>query len=594
LGLLIITVFFILEVLLLAPESFETYAMNLHGFVLGLMAFFFGFSFVITGNVFWNTVSRWQWMYLVTAIALFVVRLIVFQIKAPGYLVAIESNAWIFAILGLGYRYLNRPGKTLSYLTQAAYPVYILHMIFLYLGSYLIFPLELSPWLRFILVVIFTFAGCFLMYEFIIRRTFFLRPLFGLKTIQGKTVGKKEPESMKKLKTISIINALLFIFFLTLINVSCQSRTSGQYTLHQPENTGDGLQVDTLEEASLKSNRLEKAVNEIKRERYKEVHAMLILKDNKLVLEEYFEGHDYQWDAPRHHGPAVSWDMYRLHQIHSVTKSITSTCIGIAVYNGLIKNVHQSIFDYLPGYESFATGGKEKITIEHLLTMTSGLEWKEWSTPYSSIENPCIDIYFNCDDQIACILERPLITQPGSSFNYSGGNMILLGEILKNATGMDIDEFSRTYLFEPLGIDSSAWTVRYPSGIIESAGTLAITPRAMLKIGLLFLNNGRWNGNTIISEQWVEKSAEIYGNDRDINIPEEPSGRNGYGYSWWIKDYNMRGRKIHMFSAGGWGGQHIMVLPEINMVVVFTGANYTTRRPPFKILEKYILPAVEF
>mgnify|MGYP001336776598 CR=1 FL=1 len=114
----------------------------------------------------------------------------------------------------------------------------------------------------------------------------------------------------------------------------------------------------------------------------------------------------------------------------------------------------------------------------------------------------------------------------------------------------------------------------------------------MVKFGALYLNKGNWNGKQIIPQYWVERSTSTYGDNFGINIPEEPSGKQGYSYSWWIKTYKKKGKRIKMFSAGGWGGQHIMVIPELNTVIVFTGGNYTTYRPPFKILKKYILPAL--
>ena len=181
LGLVLITATFVLEAILLKPETFETYSMTLHGFLLGMLAFLFGFICVFTGDGFWQTVKRWKWILLLMAVALFVVRLRVYDLQAPNYFKAIESNLWIFAVFGFGYSYLNHPGRILSYLSQAAYPVYILHMIFLYLGSYLLVPLGIPVYLKLVLVVVFTFTGCFVFYELVVRRIRFLRPFFGLK-----------------------------------------------------------------------------------------------------------------------------------------------------------------------------------------------------------------------------------------------------------------------------------------------------------------------------------------------------------------------------------------------------------------------------
>ena len=181
LGPLSVSVFFILEVLLVQPDIFELYAQTWHGFFLGLLAFLFGFLFVYSGESFWQTMLKWRWLYLGLAAGLYAVRFLVFDLRGPGYLMAIESNSWIFALFGFAYKYLNRPSRALSYLSQAAYPVYIIHMFVLYGAAALILPLQLPELLKFLIIVALTGLACYLIYEFIIRRAGFLRPLFGLK-----------------------------------------------------------------------------------------------------------------------------------------------------------------------------------------------------------------------------------------------------------------------------------------------------------------------------------------------------------------------------------------------------------------------------
>ncbi len=188
LGLLFIIACFVMEVILVKPETFALYAMTLHGFLLGLLAFLFGFICTLVGDAFWPTVLRWRWFLALVAAALYVVRLVIFDLSAPLSLMAIESNLWIFAVFGFANRYLNHPGKALSYLSQGAYPIYILHMIFLYLGAAIIVPPEIPTLLKFILVVIFTGTGCFVFYE-LIKRVRFLRPLFGLKILHHESNG---------------------------------------------------------------------------------------------------------------------------------------------------------------------------------------------------------------------------------------------------------------------------------------------------------------------------------------------------------------------------------------------------------------------
>ncbi|WP_041326903.1 acyltransferase family protein [Robiginitalea biformata] len=182
--------FFVIEALLVRPRPFELYAETWHGFFIGLLAFFFGFLFVLIGKPFWQTVLKWRWLYIGLAASLYTLRFLEFNLSAPGYLMAIESNLWIFGIFGFGYKYLNRPGATLRYLSQAAYPVYIIHMAVLYTAAMLILPLELSPFLKFLGITVFTGVICMLLYEFVIRRIGFLRPLFGLKVKAGTETRK--------------------------------------------------------------------------------------------------------------------------------------------------------------------------------------------------------------------------------------------------------------------------------------------------------------------------------------------------------------------------------------------------------------------
>lgn len=182
-----ISVFFIVETVIVRPQVFEMYAQTSHGFFLGFLAFFFGFLFMSSGKTFWKTVLKWRWLYLAMAVALYFVRLMLYDLKSPGSLMAVESNCWILAVFGFGYRYLNKPSNTLNYLSQAAYPVYIIHMFALYVGAMVILPVDMPVTLKFLSISVFTFTVCYLIYEFIIRRTGFLRPLFGLKWTFSKS-----------------------------------------------------------------------------------------------------------------------------------------------------------------------------------------------------------------------------------------------------------------------------------------------------------------------------------------------------------------------------------------------------------------------
>ena len=180
-SLVLLMVPFIIEAELLAPQEFEVYAMTWHGFWLGLVAFTVGFCCVYAGDTFWENVKKQRWILLGHALGFYLIRVLIFDLRTPDYLMAAESFVWVFTVFGFGYTYLNQPSRALTYLSQAAYPVYIIHMIFIYLGCYILFPMSTNSTITFVLVNLSTFVGSMITYELIIRRVRFLRPLFGLK-----------------------------------------------------------------------------------------------------------------------------------------------------------------------------------------------------------------------------------------------------------------------------------------------------------------------------------------------------------------------------------------------------------------------------
>ena len=191
---IVLIVPFVLEAQIMQPEFFEFYAFNWHGFWLGLIAFLWGFLMVYAGEPFWQQLKRYKWLFLGAGLTMFAVRWAYYDLSSPLVMKAVESNLFVFAVLGLGSEYLNQPSKRLSYLSAASYPIYILHMLFLYLGSYFVFPLYWPVAVKFMVVCLFTFLGCYLTYEYLIRRVRVLRPLFGLKVAQ-KTV---QPEARQR------------------------------------------------------------------------------------------------------------------------------------------------------------------------------------------------------------------------------------------------------------------------------------------------------------------------------------------------------------------------------------------------------------
>jgi peptidoglycan/LPS O-acetylase OafA/YrhL len=182
-GLFIIIAFFITEALILNPDIYELYAMTDHGFILGFISFFFGYLIAYSGESFLNFITRWKWITLSCAAVLYFIRIRIFELEAPNYLRAVEACLWIFSAFGFAGKYLNRPGNILTYLSKAAYPVYIVHMFFIYLGAVIILPLGLSSPVKFVILLVFTFTGSLISFEVFIKRVFFLRPLFGLKAL---------------------------------------------------------------------------------------------------------------------------------------------------------------------------------------------------------------------------------------------------------------------------------------------------------------------------------------------------------------------------------------------------------------------------
>lgn len=190
-SLLLILGFMLVEVLIVNPGLFELYVKTWHGYFLGFVAFFIGFLCVYAGEGFWIMLLKWKWVLLIMAVVLYAIRYFYFNQKSPNYLLSLESNLWIFTILGFGYKYLRRPGSVLAYLSEAAYPIYIWHIVFLYLGASWVLPMDLPVVVKFLLVNVVTYAGCFGMYE-VIRRVKILRLCFGLKVQIGQKASAQE------------------------------------------------------------------------------------------------------------------------------------------------------------------------------------------------------------------------------------------------------------------------------------------------------------------------------------------------------------------------------------------------------------------
>jgi CubicO group peptidase (beta-lactamase class C family) len=348
-----------------------------------------------------------------------------------------------------------------------------------------------------------------------------------------------------------------------------------------PEQTDDGWQTTRLDQVGMDRAKIDQAVALIQDNTYQNVHAILIVKDGKLAFETYFGGYTWDYNGDQYRGAHVGFDRDTLHNLASVTKSFTSALIGMAIDQGLIRGVDERVCGFFPAYAGLCDEKKEQITLEHLLTMTSGLEWNEMELSYSNTDNDLVQLFI-VPDPVEYILAKPIVGEPGTDWYYSGGNTNLLGEVIREATGQRMDDFAAEYLFAPLGIADYEWDHINPD-VIHASGNLKLRPRDMAKLGYLYLNGGVWNGERVISEEWIEASTKEY-----ASTP----GGGGYGYQWWRKTYRSEDASVDAFCANGWGGQRITVFPSLDMVVVFTGGNYVGQEPVDEIIARYILPAV--
>ena len=224
--------------------------------------------------------------------------------------------------------------------------------------------------------------------------------------------------------------------------------------------------------------------------------------------------------------------------------------------------------------------------------MTAGFDWDETTYLYNDSRNPYgIMLGPERGNIIGYILSRPMKYLAGSTFTYNGGLSLLLGRIIEQRSSLKIKEFAKKYLFEPLGITKYEWG--YWDGacaVPRTDGGLFLRPRDMAKLGYLFINRGKWNGQQIISSQWIEEATRVH-----INL--YPMKLTGYGYQWWQYKFEINNKTIESHVADGWGGQRIFIFPSLDLVVVFTAGNYSTpHRQVFDMMydnvNQYILPAI--
>lgn len=353
--------------------------------------------------------------------------------------------------------------------------------------------------------------------------------------------------------------AILFL----LLAIATLSYGQSTYSYSQPKELKDGWKTNNLKSQNIDSTLIYKLFSQIKAGPNK-LHSALLVKNGQLIIEEYFNGHSAN----------------KVHDLRSTTKSIRSILLGIAIDKGFIEDINDPISKYIkhPIPKKNLDKRKEKITIKHLLTMSSGLDCNDWDRQSKGQE----DKVYKKKDWLQYTLNLPMVNEPGGVANYCSMGTVLIAEMINQASGMTIDKFAEKYLFRPLGIHNLSWGHTSKKKIIPSGKRLYLTSRDMAKIGQLILNKGNWKEQRIVSKKWVKEST----------TPKVKLTNIDYGYLWWNIPFKVNGKTVISKTATGNGGQYIMIIPEMDIVAVFTGGAYNSQEDKlaFAIMKDVFLP----
>lgn len=331
-----------------------------------------------------------------------------------------------------------------------------------------------------------------------------------------------------------------------------------------PQHLGDGWPIAAPDAHGFHGSTLERAYAHVASDpAFKAARGLLIVRNGQLVAEAYFDGY----------GPN------RRSNVKSVTKSVLSLLIGIAIDQGFITGADQPISDFFP--ELIAKNGDAHagdITIAHMLTMQAGLEWQE-HLPWFGIDKDPAGMY-RAEDPVAYVLSKPMAGEPGNAFRYSTGTSQVLAGVLRQATGETPRDFAATHLFAPLGIHDVEWNAAKDGTSYGGVG-LHLSPRELARIGQLMLQQGQWDGKTVVSAEWVADSTRGHAL---LGYDDGP-----YGYHWWVRPLG--------FTAQGARGQYVYVVPAEHLVVVLVaksdGPRFVDLRAMDELIDDYVLPAIQ-
>jgi len=359
---------------------------------------------------------------------------------------------------------------------------------------------------------------------------------------------------------MTIKSVILLTFFLTSgLCVTAQT----EYRYEQPALLNDGWKTADFRSLGFDSARVYQLFNQLSSGDHK-LQSVVLVRNEHILLEEYFDEHD----------------THTQHDLRSVTKSVRSLLAGIAIDQGFIDSIDDPITKYLKTQiaEKNLSEQKQKITIKHLITMSSGLDCDDWNKKSKGQE----DRVYRKKDWVQYTLDLPMVNEPGEHAAYCSMGTMLLAEIIRQSSGVSIDSFAEQYLFGPLGIENISWNHTSDKEVISSAKRLYMTPRDMAKLGQLVLNKGTWNGKQVVSEQWMTSSTTPITQITGID----------YSFLWWNLPFLTHGKRTVSIAATGNGGQYILVFPEYDLVAVFTGSAYNSQEDklPFAIVQDVLLP----
>ena len=349
-----------------------------------------------------------------------------------------------------------------------------------------------------------------------------------------------------------------------------------------------GWPVATPQAVGLDAKVLAGLDSEIASGRYGNVDRLLVIRHGRVAFDKSYP-HDYDriyadsvhvTGALNPHDESGPYNYYNpwwhpyyrrgdLHTLQSVTKTITSAIIGVAVTRGDFPSLDTPVLSFFDTTKvANIDDRKRRMTVRHLLTMTAGFDWNE-GLSYADPRNTGTQLE-ESDDWVKFTIDRPMSEEPGTRFNYNSGASELLAYVFRKATKMDVEEYGARHLFAPLGIDRWYWK-RIPMGLADTEGGLYLEARDLAKIWYLFLKDGIWDGRQVVSRDWVRRSVTPA-----IAVSSAPNASR-YGLKWWLAP-DPRDSTRFIWAGSGFGGQTPLAFPDDDMVVVVNAWNIPPAR----------------